>query len=84
MFPRSRNGKAPVIEKFLDSKNVFDVLPFIYTMPGLGFFGGKIGEFSLPETEDIRLDSDDLADFRNLEEELIWNLCRHKTKALIH
>ena len=74
LFPRPGNRKSAFIQQFLDSEDIFDVLPFIYAVPRFRFLGCKIWKFGFPKTKNVRLDAYDLANFGDLEKELIWNL----------
>ena len=79
LFSGSRDRIPPFIEEFFDAQYLLNVLPFIDAVPRFRLFGGEVGEFGFPESEDKRLNIDDLADLAYTKEELVWNVgCPHK------
>src|SRR5262249_3426750 len=79
------NGESPLVKQFLYSKKVFDILPFIYVMGGLGALRDEVREFGFPETKNIRFDAHDFADLTDFEKKLIWNLlCGHELQPSLY
>ena len=82
LFPGPRDRVTPFIKKLFDAKHFLDVFPFIDPVPRFRLFRSKIGKLGFPESEDKRLNIDDLADLAYTKEELVWNVgCPHKREG---
>ena len=75
MLPGAGNRESPVVEQFLDPKEILNVLPFIYAMSGLGLFGCEIRKLRFPKAQNIWLDADDFTYFGYFKKQLVWNCC---------
>ena len=70
----ARDRETTAVEQFLDFQNHLHVLPSINAVAGFRFLRDKDWEFSFPESQDVWLDADDLANLADPEEKLVGNL----------
>jgi len=70
----SGNCETAVVQEFLYFKDQLNILSFVYPVSGFGFLRGEEWEFGFPESQNVSLNADDLADFPDLEKKLVRNL----------
>jgi hypothetical protein len=65
------DGVALVVEEGFDAENHLDVAAAVEALAGSAFVGLELGEFTLPEAEDIGRQVAEFGDFADTEVELI-------------
>lgn len=68
---RAGDGVSLVVEEGLDAEGVFDVAAAVEALTGAALVGFELGEFRLPEAQDVGGDVTEAGDFSDAEVELV-------------
>jgi hypothetical protein len=73
MLARASNREAFLIEQLFDVQNVFDVLAAIHALSGAAFHRLELGEFCLPESQNVRGQVAKAGNFADAEIKFVGN-----------
>lgn len=68
---RAGNGVALVVEELLDAKGHFDIAAAVEALAGSALVGFELGEFTLPEAQDVGWNVAEFGDFADAEVKLV-------------